>query len=163
MKASDFAAAPRPGLTRRTVLATAAALIVSTAPALSADRGTAEEAQNMVRRAVEAYMDKGKDAFGQITAPSTTFRDKDLYVFVIGADLRIVAHGFDPKRIGVDVSTLKDPDGKEYGKEFLAKASAEGAWVDYKFKDPNSGEVLPKSSWVVLHDGFIFGCGIYKP
>ena len=25
------------------------------------------------------------------------------------------------------------------------------------------GQVLPKSSWVVRHDGYVFGAGIYKP
>ena len=28
--------------------------------------------------------------------------------------------------------------------------------------DPQSGQVLPKSSWIVRHDGYIFGAGIYK-
>ena len=58
---------------------------------------------------------------------------------------------------------LDHVDGYAYGKEFFAKATEQGAWVDYKWKDPMTGEVLPKSSWLVLHDGFIFGSGIYKP
>ena len=41
-------------------------------------------------------------------------------------------------------------------------ATTNGAWVDYRWEDPLTGKVVPKSSWVVLHNGYIFGCGIYK-
>jgi len=43
----------------------------------------------------------------------------------------------------------------------LAGATPEGAWVDYFRVNPQSGKDEPKSSWVVLHDGYIFGCGVY--
>jgi len=100
--------------------------------------------------------------FSEITAPSTTFVDRDLYVLVIGLNHIQRAHGADASRVGIDVSTQVDVDGYPYGKAFFAEATEQGAWVDYKWKDPMSGEVLPKSSWLVLHDGFIFGSGIYK-
>jgi hypothetical protein len=35
--------------------------------------------------------------------------------------------------------------------------------VDYRYPDPNTGEILPKSTWVRLHDGHIFACGYYNP
>jgi cytochrome c len=130
--------------------------------AVAAERATAEEAQAMVARAIDVYNAEGKEAFNKITAPSTEFRDRDLYVFVIGPDHKVVAHGFDANRVGSDVTENVDPDGKAYGKEFIAKANESGSWVDYKFNDPLSGKVLPKSSWIVLHDGYIFGVGIYK-
>ena len=56
---------------------------------------------------------------------------------------------------------LMDSRGKAYGKALLAGATAEGAWVDYSRVNPQSGKDEPKSSWVVLHDGYIFGCGVY--
>ncbi len=151
-------------LDRRALLGLLAAGLIAVpfAGSLAGERGTPEEAQAMVAKAVAAYGEKSAAVFAEITAPSTAFRDRDLYVFVIGSDHEIVAHGADAKRIGIDVTTLKDPDGKEYGKELVATASASGAWVDYKFKDPLSGNIAQKSSWVVLHDGFIFGCGVYK-
>jgi signal transduction histidine kinase len=130
--------------------------------AIAAERGTAEEAKALVARAIESYKAEGKAVFTKITAPSTEFRDRDLYVFVIGPDHKVVAHGLDAKRVGRDVTKFVDPDGKAYGKEFITKASESGSWVDYKFRDPLTDKVLRKSSWIVLHDGYIFGSGIYK-
>jgi signal transduction histidine kinase len=129
--------------------------------AVAAERATAEEAQAMVARAIAAYKAEGKTVFTKMTAPSTEFRDRDLYVFVIGPDHKVVAHGLDAKRIGHDVTKFVDSDGKAYGKEFIAKASESGSWVDYKRTDPLTNQVMSKSSWVVLYDGYIFGSGIY--
>jgi signal transduction histidine kinase len=80
---------------------------------------------------------------------------------VIGPDHKVVAHGLDAKRIGHDVTKFVDSDGKAYGKEFIAKASESGSWVDYKRTDPLTNQVMSKSSWIVLYDGYIFGSGIY--
>jgi signal transduction histidine kinase len=102
------------------------------------------------------------EAFADMTAPSTSFVDRDLYIFVIGPDHRIVAHAADAARVGVDAQTLVDTDGKPFGNEMIAYATEDGAWVDYKFADPLTGADEPKSSWVVRHGGYIFGCGIYK-
>ena len=154
--------APVHGLTRRaTLVAAGLALGLMTLPALAGDRGTADEAKAMVAKAIAAFDAKGAAALADMTAPSTAFRDRDLYIFVIGPDHKLVAHGADAKRIGLDVTQNKDSDGKEYGKEIIT-ATAEGIWVDYKFKDPVSGNDAPKSSWVVKHGDYLFGCGIYK-
>ena len=37
--------------------------------------------------------------------------------------------------------------------------TAEGRWVDYYFTHPETGEETQKHSWVVRHDGLIFGTG----
>lgn len=128
----------------------------------STQRGTAEEAQALVARAIAAYKAQGEDAFERISAPSTEFRDRDLYVFVVGPDHKTVAHGGDANQVGVDVTKARDPDGRAFGQEFIEQANGAGSWVEYKFQDAQSGEVLPKSSWIVLYDGYIFGAGIYK-
>jgi len=126
-------------------------------------RGTTEEAQALVAKAIALYGQKGEPALAEISAPDNAFRDRDLYIFVIGPDHKIVARAIDQSRIGLDITEQHDADGYAYGEAFVAQATPEGAWVDYRFKDPISGEALAKSSWVVLHDGYIFGCGIYKP
>ncbi len=127
------------------------------------DRGTAGEAQALVDKAIARFQEAGPEAaFAEINDRKGRFVDRDLYIFVIGPDKIIAAHGADAARIGMNVMELKDVDGKLYGPE-LAAAPAEGAWVDYKFKNPVSGEVEPKSSWVKSVDGYVFGCGYYKP
>jgi len=118
----------------------------------------------MVAKAIALYDAKGKAAFEIMDEGAASgFRQDDLYIFVIGTgpDARVVAHGLDRGRIGAIVAALMDSRGNAYGKALLAGATADGAWVDYSRVNPHSGKEEPKSSWVVLHDGYIFGCGVY--
>jgi signal transduction histidine kinase len=128
-----------------------------------AERGSAGEAKDMVGRAIDSYDAEGAASFAAMTAPSTEFVDRDLYVFVIGPDRRLVAHGASAELVGDDVMILVDSGGRAFGREFVERATPEGAWVDYSWIDPLTGEDVRKTSWVVLHDGHIFGAGIYKP
>jgi signal transduction histidine kinase len=117
----------------------------------------------MVARAIAAFDGAGEAAFADMTAPSEDFVDRDLYIFVVGPDHTVVAHGETAARLGLDVTMLTDADGFAYGQAILDSATAEGAWLDYKREDPLTGEIQPKSSWLRAHDGYIFGCGIYLP
>jgi cytochrome c len=153
------------GKLMRSVLTLLAAVFVTSAAAADDHRGTAEEAQIMVGQAV-AYFDEfgAEKTFAKINNdPAPMFREGDLYVFVFDGAGVVVAHGVDTSLVGKDATQFKDVDGKLFGKEMLEVAGMDGAWVDYKWVDPVTGEVEPKSSWVVLHDGYVFGAGIYKP
>ncbi len=132
-------------------------------PAASAERGTAEEAQALVARAIALYDEQGMAAFEVMNRGEDGFRDRDLYIFVIGPDDRTVVHAADANQLGADVMALKDSDGMPFGPAMIAAATPEGAWIDYRWPNPQTGAVESKSSWVVKHDGYIFGCGVYKP
>lgn len=138
-------------------------LIAAGAAAAETPRGTAEEAQALVARAIAAYDAQGDAAFATMNPPSTEFRDRDLYVFVIGPDNIVLVNGQDATRIGRDLMETVDVTGKNLGKEIVENASEEGAWVDYVWRDPLTEANVPKTSWIVRHDGYIFGCGVYKP
>ena len=138
-------------------------LILTSAAMADQTRGTAEEAQAMVTRAIAAYDAQGTAAFMAMNPPSTEFRDRDLYLFVIGPDNRNVVHGLDAGRIGNNTAQVVDSAGKAFGKEMIEKANEQGVWIDYVWRDPLSDKDVQKSSWIVRHDGYIFGCGIYKP
>jgi cytochrome c len=125
-------------------------------------RGTADEAKAMVAKAIAAFDTDAAAALTAITAPSKTFIDRDLYVFVFDKE-KLVAHGFDEKLVGTKPDTLVDVNGKKFGVEFIEKATPEGVWVDYVWRDPISGKDVAKSSWVVAHKDHVFGTGIYKP
>ncbi|MCE2519858.1 MAG: cache domain-containing protein [Alphaproteobacteria bacterium] len=151
----------------RPVRALVAALLLTfaTPAAASGDRGTAEEAQAMVARAIAHYDEMGAEAaLARFNAdPAPEFLDRDLYIFVYGPEDAIVAHGVDPSLLGRTYSSFTDVDGKRFGEEMRRTASADGTWVDYKWINPATGEVEQKSSWLVLHDGHLFGVSIYKP
>lgn len=142
-------------------------LLVVLAPfaARADERGTPEEAQAMVARAMAAYDDMDAAVFFGIVneTPKPEFFDRDLYIFVVDETGTTVAHAASPNLVGTDVTTLLDADFKAFGSAFVTEATPEGAWVDYRWEDPETGTIEPKSSWVVRHDGYIFGCGVYRP
>jgi signal transduction histidine kinase len=138
-------------------------LVLAGAAAAAETRGTPDEAQAMVAKAIAVYDADGTAAFAQMTSPSTEFRDRDLYLFVVGPDSRTVAHGLDASQVGRDLTQVLDSAGRPFGKEIVEKADQKGVWIDYAWRDPITGKDIQKSSWVVRHDGYIFGCGIYKP
>ena len=146
-------------------------VLIITAPALAEEhaqkRGAPAEAQAMVARAIALYDKAGmKAAFDRFTnRPGKEFKYLDLYIFVLDAadDARIVAHAQTRSLIGMKTTTLIDPNGLNIGRATMENATPRGAWADYGWKDPLTGKVAPKSSWVVLHKGYIFGCGVHKP
>ena len=130
----------------------------------AAETGTREEAQALVAKAVAAFNEKGQTVFDEITAGG--FRDRDLYIFVYGIHHgKVVAYGgppVDPPVLGRETDDVKDADGLPLGRMFVERATPEGTWVDYRWKNPATGETADKSSWVVRAGDYIFGCGVYK-
>jgi len=142
----------------------AGCLLTAASQGHAQQHGTREQAEAMVAKAIALYDAKGKAAFDVMDQGAASgFRQGDLYIFVLstGPDARAVAHGLDRQRIGEVVAALTDSHGKAFGKEMLERATPEGAWVDYVRVNPQSGKDEPKSTWVVLHDGYIFACGVY--
>jgi cytochrome c len=131
----------------------------------AADRGTREEAQALVAKAVAAFNEKRPAVFDEINAGG--FRNRDLYVFAqsTGPNGKVVAYGgppVDPPVLGRPTADLKGAAGLPIGQMIDERATSEGTWVDYHWKDPATGETTEKSSWVVRAGDYIFGCGVYK-
>lgn len=131
---------------------------------VAGERATMPEAQELVARAISLYDEGGEEkAFATFENGTDGFIDHDLYIFVFGPERTIVAHGGDAALVGTPAATLVDVDGVPFGNLFMDTATETGRWVDYKWRDPVTDEVYPKSSWVVLHKGHVFGAGVYKP
>jgi len=127
--------------------------------------GTAPEAEAMVKKAIALIKASGKDkAFAEINNPTgKSFHDRDLYIFVYDIKGVCVAHGFNQKMIGKDLSAMKDKDGKSYVKERIEIATTKGkGWQDYKFTDPLSKKIEQKTAYIERLDDLIIGCGVYK-
>jgi signal transduction histidine kinase len=155
----------RRSLLGRLGLLAGAGLLLSPGSTCAQVRGTPEQAQAMVAKAIALFTDKGEAAFPIMQRGAATgFLKDDLYIFVFstGPAARVVVQAADQKRVGLAVATLVDSDGKAFGKEMEDRATAEGTWVDYKRTNPATNKEEPKSSWVVLYGGYVFGCGIYK-
>lgn len=143
-------------------LALSAIAIILPAFSLAADEKA--EAEAMVKAAIAFAKEKGRDlALREISNPKGTFRKGELYVFVYDLEGKVLAHGGDVRRVGSNQLNGKDPDGKFYVKDRIELAKTKGkGWQDYKFMNPQTSKVEEKTSYIELHEGMIFGCGVYK-
>jgi signal transduction histidine kinase len=122
-----------------------------------------EKVQKMVSSAVNLYDKVGKDSFESFNSGSD-YHDGGLYIFVFrSSDSIMVAHGASQSIIGKPVDVILDINGESIGKMVHEKATIEGAWVEYLWTDPVDNKIHPKETWVVIHDGYIFGTGLYLP
>jgi signal transduction histidine kinase len=127
-------------------------------------KGTAAEAEAMVKKAVEFYKANGKQkALAEISNPKGQFVKEDLYIFTLDMNGVVTGHGANEKLINKDMSGLKDVDGKLFIAECLKIAKEKGkGWVDYKWSNPTTNKVEPKSTYFEKVDDIVFACGIYK-
>ena len=151
------------------LLFTAAALSASllfAPPAAHAKEGNAtkEDALASVKKGVAYIKANGRDkGYAEISNKQGQFIDRDLYLVVYGLDGTVRAHGANEKMIGKNLIELKDVDGKAFVKERVELAAAKGTfWQDYKFTNPVSKKIEPKSMYCEkLEDAVVCG-GIYK-
>lgn len=128
------------------------------------ERGTADQATAMVRKAVDYLKANGREkAFAAFNDPKGQFRDRDLYIMVYDMKGFNVAHGANPKLIGKDLMQLRDANGTLMIKEFIEVAKNKGSgWINYQWPNPVSAVVEAKSTYVEKYEDLIVGCGIYK-
>lgn len=145
------------------VIVVTAALAASVSAARE-EFGTAKEAEAMVGKAVTRVKAVGADtAYQDFTGRAPAFTDRDLYVVVYDLNGRVLAHGQNPKMVGKDLIDLRDADGKEFVKERVELARTKGKfWHDYKFTDPVTKKVLPKSTYCERLESTAVCVGIYK-
>ncbi len=144
--------------------AVVAAFAVASGGAVASDRASKGDAEKMVKKGMEMLKVSGKDkAVAEMTAPSKTFVDRDLYLVIYDMNGNCVAHGQNPKQVGKPLMGLKDPDGKLFVKERVDLAKSQGKfWQDYKFTDPITKKVLPKQMYCERADDLVVCGGIYK-
>lgn len=132
--------------------------------AQAADRGSAAEAEAMVKRAVAYIKEKGPEkAYDEFTN-GKQFKDRDLYVIVYDLEGKNLAQGANPKLVGKNLIGLKDPDGKPLIQMFVDLAKTKGkGWVEgYKFLNPVTQKIENKSMYLERVGDTLVGCGIYK-
>jgi cytochrome c len=144
------------------VLTLAAAL--AAAPAFATGNATQADATAMVKKGIAFIKSNGKDkGYTEISNKQGSFIDRDLYLVVYGLDGTVRAHGANEKMVGKNLIELKDIDGKPFVKERVELAQSKGTfWQDYKFTNPVTKKIEPKSMYCErLEDAVVCG-GIYK-
>jgi len=145
------------------LLVTGWVLIFGLNTLLAAVVGTKDEAVAMVKKAIGFLKTNGPEkAYAEISNPKGQFIDRDLYVVVYDMNGKCLAHGANVKMIGRDLIDNKDVDGMEFVKERLdtMKKQASG-WQDYKFRNPTTNQIEPKSMYIERVNDLIVGCGVY--
>jgi signal transduction histidine kinase len=124
------------------------------------------ETEALVKEAIAFAKANGKDAaFKAITKANGPFykHGGELYVFVYDLEGKVLAHGQGAAKVGVNQINAKDPEGREYIKDRIQLAKTKGkGWHDYIYMNPKDNKKEPKTSYIELWDGLIFGAGIYK-
>lgn len=141
------------------------ALFGAAGAVMAADDGaTKEQASAMVKKGIVFIKANGKDkGYAEITNKSAQFQDRDLYLTVYGLDGMVLAHGANDKMVGKNLIGLKDVDGKEFVKERVEMAKAKpNFWQDYKFTDPLTKKVLPKTMYCEKLEETVVCGGVYK-
>lgn len=117
--------------------------------------------QNLVASAISLYDEIGVDSFEKFNSDEI-FHDGELYIFVNNYDDNtIVAHGVNASLVGIEGNNITGINGENIGNTIHDNAVKNGAWIHYMWEEPISKDILPKTSWLVLHDGYIFGSGMY--
>lgn len=146
-------------------LFTAAALgLALVAGSAYADPGE-KDAIALVEKGAAFMKNKGKDELiKRIVAKDPEFVNSSLYLFM--CDLKtgvLVAHPMNPALVGKDLTDVPDINGKKFRREIIELAAKDGkGWVDYSYKNPSSGKVEPKTTYIMRVDDVVLEAGIYK-
>lgn len=74
-----------------------------------------------------------------------------------------LAHGGNPKMVGNELLAMRDADGKPFVKERVELARSKSKfWHQYRFTDPMTHAILPKSTYCERVDSTVVCVGIYK-
>lgn len=145
-------------------MAVAVTATIAWSGAWAQDHASAKEAEAAVKKGVAFIKSNGKDkGYAEITSKQSQFKDRDLYLVVYGLDGKVWAHGANEKMVGRVLIDLKDVDGKEFVRERteLGKTKA-SFWQDYKFTNPVSKKVEPKTMYCERLDETVVCGGVYK-
>jgi signal transduction histidine kinase len=147
----------------KSVIVFAATMLVSATLFAADNFATPKEAETLVAKAVKALGADRAGALKEITAKDKKWVDRDLYAVVYDMSGKCLAHGQNEKQVGKDLIDLADADGKEFIKERVELAKSKGKfWQDYKFTDPVTKKVLPKSAYCEKAGDAIVCAGVYK-
>ena len=117
--------------------------------------------QAYVQQAINLYNAVGlEDTVAYYNTPESV--DGQWYMFIVDENETMVAHT-NRDVVGMPASDILGPNDSPTGPAGLALADWDGVWFDYTYTNYATGIVETKHSWMVLHDGIIFGSGWYEP
>jgi signal transduction histidine kinase len=144
-------------------LAGAALLLASLCAGAAPGMPTEKDAVALAEKGAQFVKLHGREAMAaRINARDPEFNQGALYLAMRDMNGITVAHPT-TALIGKNLLDVPDADGKPFRQEMLALAKGKGrGWVDYKFRNPESGKVEAKSTFVLRVGDVALEAGIYK-
>ena len=129
--------------------------------ALAADQATPDEAKAMALKAAAYLKANGPEkSWATFNGTGGDFHDRDLYVFAQDNSCNMMANGANTALVGKNICGLKDVDGKNFTREI--SDVKDQSWVDYKWQNPTTKAVQPKTAFVIRVGDYVVGVGAYK-
>jgi cytochrome c len=126
---------------------------------------TEKDAIAMTERGAAYIKAHGKEEMmKKISGKDPDFVQGSLYVDMRDLHTGIVlAHPINPSIVGKDLTDVPDASGKKYRREIIELAAAKGkGWVDYMYKNPVTGKIEPKTTYILRVGDVVLEAGIYK-
>jgi methyl-accepting chemotaxis protein len=140
-----------------------ASTLVQSVASFRLQQGSAEEAVELVERAMAHRSQTSKEAFlRDLTNPAKGFHDRDMYIFALDRTGSYLAFGGNQAKVGTRVQDIAGIDGNQLLQSIIDQASVEPGWVEYDITNPTTGKVQTKMSFVEQLDDWFVGCGVYK-
>lgn len=133
--------------------------------AAHASEPTEKDAIAMVEKGAAFIKQHGKDKFiEKVSSKDPEFIQGALYVDIRDLQSGIVlAHPVNPTIVGKDLTDVPDASGKKYRREIIELAARKGkGWVDYMYKNPTTGKIEPKTTYIQRVGDAVLEAGIYK-
>lgn len=116
----------------------------------ASDYGSAQEAREMLVRAISAMKKNKEEALAAFTAGTAGFKDRDLYVacFEQGKDNGLMtAHGGLAKLVGTNAQAIVDKKGTNLGQLLDSDTHGEIESATYWWPRPGETEAVEKESF----------------
>jgi len=142
----------------------AAARLAQAVSAFKFDRAQARErAIALVKRGIAHLREHGpQKAFSDFSDQHGGFVEGERYLGVLDMNCTVRANGGNAALVGENHADIEDVDGKKFAAESVSVARARGrGWVDYRWPNPRTGRVEPKSTYVEREGDYVLLCGIY--
>ncbi|MYM27870.1 cache type 2 domain-containing protein [Duganella sp. CY15W] len=122
-----------------------------------------KDAMALAEKGAQFVRAHGKaEMIARINSRDPEFNQGALYLAMRDLNGITVAHPT-TALIGKNLLEVPDADGKLFRQEMLALARGPGrGWVDYKFRNPESGKVEAKRTYVLRVEDIALEAGIYK-
>lgn len=115
-----------------------------------------ERSQGVVGEVIRLYDRDPDGAFDTINAFMSTVEH---YPFVLDVDAMVVANGANPDVVGMSSADITNSTFPYTS--FATWEDGDNEWIEYEFVRPGETTLTAKISWIVMHDGYIFGSGYY--